>query len=91
MDEELARRMINGTDEYDEENEGFLRSTAREFYDKRARTTAIVLSAYCVFFYLLGIASAILFFHVDQTKYQIMYASLFVYFTSRAALVKTLD
>ncbi len=80
--------MIDSPHKYDNVSEDLLLAMMKDRYNRKLRTTGILLSLYCAFFYILGIAGAVMFFQTEQTKYQIMYAAVFVYFMQRAALVK---
>ena len=88
MDDEQIKKIIEDT--YDESKENTLKSMVSQWYKKKIRWTAIVFSVYCCFFHLLAIISAVLFFQVDQAKYQMMYVALFLFFMQRSALVKTI-
>ena len=88
MDEQQIKKIIEDT--YDDSKENTLKSMVGQWYKKKLRWTVILFSAYCCFFHLLAITSAILFFQVDQAKYQMMYVALFLFFMQRSALVKTI-
>ncbi len=90
MEHENTDDIIDSQHESDNVSEDLLLAMMKDRYNRKLRTTAILLSLYCAFFYILGIAGAVMFFQTEQTKYQIMYASVFVYFMQRAALVKTI-
>lgn len=88
MDDEQIRKIIEDT--YDYSKEDTLKSMVGQWYKKKIRWTAIFFGIYCGFFHLLAIISAVLFFQVDQVKYQMMYVALFLFFMQRSALVKTI-
>ncbi len=88
MEHENTDDIIDSPHEYDNVSEDLLLAMMKDRYNRKLRTSAILLSLYCAFFYVLGIAGAVMFFQTEQTKYQIMYAAVFVYFMQRAALVK---
>ncbi len=90
MEHENIDDIIDSPHEYDNVSEDLLRAMMKDRYNRRQRTRTILLCVYCAFFYVLGIAGAVMFFQVEQAKYQIMYAAVFVYFMQRAALVKTI-
>ncbi len=90
MEHENIDDIIDSPEKYDNASAGLLHAMMKDRYNRRLRTSAILFSVYCVFFYVLGIAGAVMFFQAEQTRYQIMYASVFVYFMQRAALVKTI-
>lgn len=86
MDDEQIKKIIEDT--YDDSKEDTLRSMVSQWYKKKISWTAVLFSVYCVFFHVLAIVSAVLFFQVDQAKYQMMYVALFLFFMQRSALVK---
>ena len=88
MNDEQIKKIIEDT--YDDSKENTLKSMVGQWYKKKIRWTVILFSAYCCFFHLLAIVSAVLFFQVDQTRYQMMYVALFLFFMQRSALVKTI-
>ena len=88
MEHENIDDIIDSPDRYDNASADLLHAMMKDRYNRRLRTSAILFSVYCAFFFALGIAGAVMFFQTEQTKYQIMYASVFVYFMQRAALVK---
>lgn len=88
MNDEEIKRMIEHT--YDDKKEDTLRTTVKEFYHKKTQWTAVGFAIYCSVFYVLGIVSAVLFFYAEETKYQVMFAALFLFLMQRAALVKTI-
>lgn len=88
MEHENIDDIIDSPGKYDNVSADLLRTMMKDRYNRRLRNSAILFTVYCAFFYALGIAGAIMFFQTEQTKYQIMYASVFVYFMQRAALVK---
>ncbi len=90
MEHENIDDIIDSPNTYDNASADLLRAMMKDRYNRRQRTRTILLCVYCAFFYVLGIAGAVMFFQTEQTRYQIMYASLFVYFMQRAALVKTI-
>jgi hypothetical protein len=88
MNDEEIKRMIDNT--YDDVKEDTLRASVKYFYGRKMQWTAIGFSIYCTVFYVLGILSAVLFFYADETKYQIMFAALFLFLMQRSALIKTI-
>lgn len=90
MEHENIDDLIDSPGKYDNVSADLLRAMMKDRYNRRLRNSAILFSLYCAFFFALGIAGAVMFFQAEQTKYQIMYASVFVYFMQRAALVKTI-
>jgi len=86
MNEEQMKKMIE--DVYDDSKEDTLRSMLTEFYSRRMLSTAILVWANFLFFLILAVISAALFFQTDQTKYQIMYAAVFICFLQWSTLTK---
>ena len=78
MDKEQIKKIIDSPLEYDESKEDTMGSWLRDFYSKRMRW--VMINFYVAWFILLVpiIISIIQFFRIEQTKYQIMYATIFV-------------
>ena len=90
MESEEMRKIMDNIPEYDDSREEDFGSLVTDLYRSTRSTQGVLIWAYCIFFFVLGIASAVFFFFVDETKYQIMLAALFLFFMQRAALVKTM-
>jgi magnesium-transporting ATPase (P-type) len=78
MNEEDIKRIIDGTEEYDETKEDSYRSMMRDFFSKKMRWVMVNLYVWSFIFLALIIFSIIQFFRADQTKFQIMYAAIFI-------------
>jgi len=78
MDKEQIKKIIDSPLEYDESKEDTYRSMLRDFFSKKIRWFTINFYVWSIFFMAVAIISAIQFFRTDQTKFQIMYAALFV-------------
>ncbi len=76
MNNELIKKIIEDT--YDDSKEDTYCSMARDFFSKKMRWFMINFYAWSFFFLVLIIISVIQFFRTDQTKFQIMYAAIFV-------------
>ena len=76
MDKEQIKKIIDSPPEYDESKEDTYRSMLRDFFSKKMRWVMINLYVWSFFFTALAIISAVRFFRTDQTKYQIMYATI---------------
>ncbi len=76
MDKEQIKKIINSPLEYDESKEDTYRSILRDFFSKRMRWVMVNLYIWSFFFMALAIISAVQFFRTDQTKFQIMYATI---------------
>ena len=76
MDDEDIKKIID--DIYDESKEDTALSWLRDCYSKKMRW--VMINLYVSWFILLVpiIISIIQFFRADQTRYQIMYAAIFV-------------
>ncbi len=88
MDQEQIKQIIE--EPYDDAREDTLRITLQDHYKAKMRRTAIGCAVYCCFFYALGIVCGVMLLRAGETRYQIMYAALFLFFMQRAALVKTI-
>jgi len=78
MDKEQVKKIIDSPQEYDDSKEESYISYARDFFKRTQRWAIIIVFVHFFFFLALAIVSGILFFEADQTKYQIMYAAIFV-------------
>ena len=78
MDQERVSTMIDSPSQCDDSKEDTLRSMASEFYNRKMLSSIILVWSYFLVFLALAVFSGIKFFGTDQTKYQIMYAAIFV-------------
>ena len=76
MKDEQIKKITEDT--YDESREDTLRSMAREFYSRKMLWVVINLYVWFVIFLVPTIISVIQFFKTDETKFQIMYAAIFI-------------
>ncbi len=76
MNEEDIKKIIEDT--YDESKEDSYRSMMRDFFSKKMRWVMINLYVWSSIFFVLVVVSIIQFFRTDQTKFQIMYAAIFI-------------
>jgi hypothetical protein len=76
MNDEEIRKIID--DNYDESKEDSIWSMARNFYSRKFLSTAILVWVWAIIFFVPAAFSAIQFFKTDQTKSQIMYATIFI-------------
>ena len=74
MSNDQIKRIIE--DSYDESREEGVLAMSREFYSRRMRAFAIMTWVFGSIFVALAVYSAIRFFKTDQTRGQIMYATL---------------
>ena len=77
MDDEQMKKIIEDT--YDESKEDTLRSWLRDGYSKRMRWITFGVCAFYIIILVPMIFSIIQFCRSDQTKYQIMYAVIFLF------------
>ena len=77
MNEEQVKEIIDSPQEFDSE-EDTVRSMVWDFYSKKNLFTVIWVWGVSLVFLALTVLSAILFFITGQTKYQIMYAAIFI-------------
>jgi len=78
MDKEQIKKIIDSPPEYDESKEVTMRSYLGDFYSRKMRW--VMLNVFVCYFVCLvpTIFCAIKFFQTDQTRYQIMYAAIFI-------------
>jgi uncharacterized protein YqhQ len=88
MNDEQIKKIIDSPDEYDDTKEESYISYARDFFKNSQRWAIILVFAHFFFFLGLAIISGILFMVSQTTKYQIMYAALFVVFMLIGYLIK---
>jgi len=86
MNDEQIKRMIEDT--YDDSREDTIRSMVGEFYSRKMLSIAILVWAFGIIFFGGAAYCGVEFFKADQTKHQIMYASIFVLFVEGIALMK---
>ena len=87
MDEQI-KKIIDSPEEYDDSKEESYISYARFWFKKTQPWAVILVIAHFLFFLALAILCGILFLISDSTKYQIMYAALFVVFLLIGYLIK---
>ncbi|MHC4739356.1 MAG: DUF6768 family protein [Planctomycetota bacterium] len=78
MDTDQVKKIMESPEEYDESKEESYISYARDFFKGTQRWAIILVFVHFFFFLALAVISGILFLLTDTTKYQIMYAALFV-------------
>jgi hypothetical protein len=88
MNEEEIKKIIN--DIYDDSKEDSCRTMMRDFFSEKLRWVMITVYAWFFIFMVPVIISAILFFRTEQTKFQIMYAAIFVCCTLSIGFLKVL-
>jgi uncharacterized membrane protein YbjE (DUF340 family) len=76
MNDEEIRKIID--DNYDESKEDSIWSMARDFYSRKMLSTTILVWVWAIIFFAGAVYCGIQFLSSDQTKRQIMYASIFV-------------
>ena len=76
MNDEQVKKMSEDT--CDESKEDTFCSMGRDLYNKKNLATLIWVWGNSLVFLALAIFSGIKFFMTDQTKYQIMYAAIFI-------------
>jgi hypothetical protein len=76
MNDERIRQMID--DNYDDSREDTIRSMLSEFYSRKMAATSAMIWVISVLFLAGAIYSAVSFFGTPETKYQIMYATIFI-------------
>ena len=88
MDKEEIKKIIDSPEEYNDTKEESYISYARDFFKNSQRWAIILVFVHFFFFLALAIISGILFLISGTTKYQIMYAALFVVFILIGYLIK---
>ena len=86
MNEEQLKKMIDDT--YDDSKEDTIRSMIGDFYNKRMFSTVLLLWTSALITIALAIFSGIRYFRVDQVKYQMMYAAIFICCVQFMGLIK---
>jgi hypothetical protein len=76
MNNETIKRIIDDT--YDEAKEEGLRSIVRDFYTRNHRSSVILTWVIAAVFLGLAVYSGIHFFRVDEIRWQLVYAALFI-------------
>jgi hypothetical protein len=76
MNDDKIKRMID--DNYDDAREDGIRSMLREFYSRKMAATSAFIWVVALVYLAVAVYSAIAFFRTDQTRYQIMYAAIFI-------------
>ncbi len=88
MDNEEIKKIIDSPEEYNDTKEESYISYARDFFKNSQRWAIILVFVHFFFFLALAIISGIFFLISETTKYQIMYAALFVVFILIGYLIK---
>jgi hypothetical protein len=86
MSNEQIRKIIE--DSYDESKEEGLRSIVRDFYNRKLLSSVILVWIVGLVFVGLAVYSAIQFFQTDQTKWQLVYAALFIVGVHEVGVIK---
>jgi hypothetical protein len=76
MNNEKIRQMIE--DDYDNSREDTLRSMLSEFYSRKMAAAAVLVWVIGVLFLAAAVYSAVAFFRTAETKYEILYATIFI-------------
>jgi len=75
MTEEQIRRILE--DDYDPSRENLLVSMAKDFYSRKMLSTIMFVWFWALLFMAGVVYSGVQFFKADQTRSQIMYATIF--------------
>lgn len=76
MNDEQFKKMLEGI--YNDSKEDTICSMVRNLYNKKELATLIWVWGNGLIFLALAVFSSIKFFQTDQTKFQIMYAAIFI-------------
>jgi len=88
MNDEQIKKIIDSPEEYDDSKEESYISWVRFQFRSSQRWAIILVFAHFFFYLALAILCGILFLMTNTTKYQIMYATLFVVFILIGYLIK---
>jgi uncharacterized membrane protein YbjE (DUF340 family) len=88
MNDEEIRKIIDSPPSYDDSRGDSYMSMVRDFYSRRMLSTAILVWVFAIVFFAGATYCGVQFLHADQTKLQIMYASLFICFVHGIGLMK---
>lgn len=88
MNDKEIRKIIDGSQDYDDSKEDTLRMMLSDFYSRKMLSTAILVWVWGIVFIAGAVYGAVRFFAADQTKAQIMYAALFICFVLFVSLMK---
>jgi len=77
MNEEEIKKMLE--DNYDESRENTLRSMLKAFYNRKMLSIVILVWIWAIIFLAGAVYSGFQFFNTDQTQYQIMFATIFIF------------
>ena len=76
MNDEQIKKNIDDT--YDDSKEDSIWSMARDFYSRKMLPTVILVWVWAIIFFAGAAYCGIKFFKTDQTKFQILYAAIFI-------------
>ncbi|PTX97790.1 DUF6768 family protein [Opitutus sp. ER46] len=76
MNDKTVEKIIE--DSYDESKEEGLRSIVRDFYSRKLLASVVAAWTVAAFCIAVAVFSGVQFLRMDETKWQIMYAALFV-------------
>ena len=88
MNDEQIRKIIDGSQDYDDSKEDSLCSMLSDFYSRKMLSTAILVWFWGIIFVAGAVYSAYKFFDADRTRDQIMYAAVFVCLVQFVGLMK---
>ena len=86
MDDEQIKKIIEDT--YDSPREEGIMSMVGDFYNRKMLSTVILVWSMAVIFMAGAVYSAVKFFDTNDTRYQIMYAVLFMTFIQWVGAIK---
>ena len=76
MNDEQIKKNVDDT--CNESQDDSIWSMGMDFYSRKMRSAAIIIWVWAIIFFAGATYCGIRFFETDQTKFQIMYAALFV-------------
>lgn len=88
MNDEHVRKMIDDKELYEAPREDTLRSMLSDFYSRKTLSVAVLVWTCALVFMALAVVSAVLFFDANDTKPQILYATVFLCLIQWVGLMK---
>ena len=88
MTDEQIRRILEESQEYEDVREGSLRTMLGDFYNRKMLSTALFVWMWAMLVVAGAVFCAVRFLNTSETRYQIMFAALFVCCVQFLALTK---
>jgi len=88
MTDEQIRRILNESQSYEDTRENTVRSMLADFYNRKMLSTAIFIWVWGLVVVAGAVFCAVRFLDATETRYQIMYAAVFICCVQFLALTK---